>query len=421
MVIKSAFIRFKLFFVLTAIAGCAVIYLVGKKGITTVPSYAYFAGFAAVLFIIHYLSVSKALSDCRNCSDKLNLELEEDDIVHDPDEPVYSLIRKIQDLKGREKSLAGKYDEYRLKKDLYSRELDQLREKLESASLVSGALRNSRNDIDTIARSLAGFRDSYSEHEKGINSVAVKQVGSIEDLSEVIRALVDSIDKESEIASRAEKMSKEMSNTVRSGGEDITKTITLISEVEKLSLKINEIIAVIDNISEQTNLLAMNAAIEAAHAGDAGKGFSVVAGEIQKLSRETNQSSRKISELVKSVSQTVKIMTENAQNASTGLKAIMESVKRTESIVADITGAINEQSEGGNKIMSAAGSLYKSAAQMKETTDRNVNTINRFSEMLEKIMTVNTLLENDIEKLTSSIDSTREGINRLTGGDNTEA
>jgi len=246
-----------------------------------------------------------------------------------------------------------------------------------------------------------------------MSSAAGNQIDSITGLSDVIKNLIESISKESQIAHRAELISREMSETVKSGGEDITKTISLITEIENISHKIKEIIIVIDNISEQTNLLAMNAAIEAAHAGDAGKGFSVVAGEIQKLSKETNQSSRKISELVKNVSETIKVMISNAQNASGGLKAIMDSVTRTESIVADITGAINEQSEGSNKIMNAAGGLYKSAESMKNNAAMNADNKMNFSQALETLDSSGRNLEADINGFLENFDNAEKLLRNI--------
>ncbi len=274
-------------------------------------------------------------------------------------------------------------------------------------------IRDCRTDITAVLKSVRIIEKHYRDFELSFSDFINNQTGAAGSLNEVIRKLIISIEKEAEIAARAEQISLEMSNTVKSGGDDITKTISLISAVEQLSGKITEIIGVIDNITEQTNLLAMNAAIEAAHAGDAGKGFAVVAGEIQKLSKETSKSSRKISDLVKNVSDTIKDMISNAENASTGLKAIMKSVKRTESIVGDISGAINEQSEEGGQILHAANNLIKSTETIKSHSSRNDEVAARFPEAIEKIENYCGILDISIGKIVSNIDVSEDKINKL--------
>ncbi len=204
-----------------------------------------------------------------------------------------------------------------------------------------------------------------------------------------------------------------MTETVKSGGDDISKTIALISAVEQLSGQISEIIAVIDNITELTNLLAMNAAIEAAHAGDAGKGFAVVAGEIQKLSRETSKSSGKISDLVRNVSDTIKDMTSNAENASDGLKAIMDSVNRTGDIVKDITGAIMQQSEESNKVLTASNSIIKTADQIRHGMDRTKEVNDIFPAIIKKIEDCTGSIEQETELIITNLEDSENRIKSL--------
>ncbi|UTW69580.1 hypothetical protein KHA80_23095 [Anaerobacillus sp. HL2] len=100
----------------------------------------------------------------------------------------------------------------------------------------------------------------------------------------------------------AERGGRAIRETV-SGMRDINKRIT---ELSSKSVQIGEIIEVIDDIAEQTNLLALNAAIEAARAGEAGKGFAVVADEVRKLAERSGKATKEISELINSIQENTK-------------------------------------------------------------------------------------------------------------------
>ncbi|MDX9800654.1 MAG: methyl-accepting chemotaxis protein [Spirochaetia bacterium] len=415
MIFKNTYTRYKIIFFLVIITGTAALYYFRKLYIERDGLlFAFLVIYSLILSIIHFLSLNQADVHCRKCSDTLLLEfgstetVDDDVVVCDIIEPCSTLLMRIREQKELARELERKLSGSLAQVNNYGSEFKSILEEIKNKKNYVENIRKYHVEILNAAGMLENFKKKYQVFENYMSSAAVNQIESITGLSDVIKNLIASITKESQIAERAEKISHAMSETVKSGGEDITKTISLISDIEKISHKIKEIIIVIDNISEQTNLLAMNAAIEAAHAGDAGKGFSVVAGEIQKLSKETKQSSRKISDLVKNVSETIKIMILNAQNASGGLKAIMDSVTRTESIVSDITGAINEQSEESNKIMNAADVLYESAESMKSNTAMNVNNVMSFSKALDTLDSSGKNFEDDIKEILFTLDNTEK-------------
>ncbi|EKQ53624.1 MULTISPECIES: methyl-accepting chemotaxis protein [unclassified Clostridium] len=104
------------------------------------------------------------------------------------------------------------------------------------------------------------------------------------------------------------------------------ETSAIISELEKKSVKIGQIVNVIEGISEQTNLLALNASIESARAGEAGKGFAVVASEIGKLAEQSQEATKEIAEIISEVqnktNSAVSVMNENSREVDTGAKIV---------------------------------------------------------------------------------------------------
>ena len=120
-----------------------------------------------------------------------------------------------------------------------------------------------------------------------------------------------------------------------------------------------------ENIASQTNLLSMNAAIEAAHAGEAGKGFAVVAAEIRKLAESSSQQSKTISTVLKKIKTSIDKITHSTNNVLTRFEAIDGNIKTVADQEENIRNAMEEQSQGSKQILEAIGNLNDITRQVK--------------------------------------------------------
>jgi len=192
---------------------------------------------------------------------------------------------------------------------------------------------------------------------------------------------------------------KEASEVGRNGLQEVASDI---QEIAKESEGLLEINSVMENIASQTNLLSMNAAIEAAHAGEAGKGFAVVADEIRKLAESSSEQSKTIGTVLKKIAESIKKITDSTDNVLKKFEAIDSSVKIVAQQEENIRNAMEEQQEGSKQLLQSASGLNDANQQVKTGSN----------EMLEGSKEVIHESEN-LEKVTQEITG---GMNEMATG-----
>jgi methyl-accepting chemotaxis protein len=185
----------------------------------------------------------------------------------------------------------------------------------------------------------------------------------------------------------------------RTGLQDVAADIQEISRESEGLLEIN---SVMENIASQTNLLSMNAAIEAAHAGEAGKGFAVVADEIRKLAESSSEQSKTIGSVLKKIKDSIDKITQSTDNVLKKFEVIDGDIKTVAQQEDIIRSAMEEQGEGSKQILEAIGQLNGVTQQVKGGS----------LEMLEGSKEVISETKN-LEKMTQEITG---GMNEMAAG-----
>jgi methyl-accepting chemotaxis protein len=165
-----------------------------------------------------------------------------------------------------------------------------------------------------------------------------------------VRSLVLSIGAIASNSGVAADMANEATSAARSGFDALQKSITSISAIQTSSARVSEIVRVIGEIANQTNLLAFNAAIEAARAGQHGVGFSVVAGEVRKLAERSSVAAHEIAKLIDESVLQVGQGAEVSREAARSFEGILSSVNRTGSSVAEIARATESQRQMAHEV-----------------------------------------------------------------------
>jgi len=190
------------------------------------------------------------------------------------------------------------------------------------------------------------------------------------------------------------------------GREKQTLVSEKISQIQNLASNLNSANVVITQISSQTNLLAMNAAIEAAHAGAAGQGFSVVAEEIRKLSETSAVQTKSVNDLLKDIENSIKGIAESSVASSKAFDALGERIQALDSSILEIKDRISIQNSEGKKIeemmnilSEAANTISRGSGSMKEKNTILEEQICRLNESANQILTSSDASRENLQKM----------------------
>jgi methyl-accepting chemotaxis protein len=202
----------------------------------------------------------------------------------------------------------------------------------------------------------------------------------------------------------------EASEIGRGGLQEVSADIQEIARESEGLLEIN---SVMENIASQTNLLSMNAAIEAAHAGEAGKGFAVVADEIRKLAESSGEQSKTIGTVLKKIKSSIDKITVSTDNVLGKFEAIDGGIKTVSDQEANIRSAMEEQGEGSKQILEAVSALNGITGQVKGGSEEMLSGSREVIEESKTLGVVTEDITKGINEMASGADHINGAINRV--------
>ncbi|MDR0629931.1 MAG: methyl-accepting chemotaxis protein [Treponema sp.] len=318
---------------------------------------------------------------------------------------------------------------------------------------IKGLVLSIRKEADELSQTGADLASNMNETAASINEItaniqsiktqtgrqqaSVKGTGTImEQVLENIETLNSRIQKQSECVSQSSSAVEQMlaninsvtqtliknegnvtklakaSEVGRSGLQEVSGDI---QEIERESAGLLEINAVMENIASQTNLLSMNAAIEAAHAGEAGKGFAVVADEIRKLAESSSEQSKTISDVLKKIKGSIDKITASTAEVLRNFEAISDGVKTVTDQETTVRNAMEEQGIGSKAILESIERLNDITGEVKGSAQGMLGSSREVIEESKTLEQISTEIGDGMQEMASGAAQIDTAVHRVNG------
>ena len=271
-----------------------------------------------------------------------------------------------------------------------------------SMSNQSTAVEESEATINQISKTIESLNESIETQGVTI----VQSSSSIEEMVASIRSVSDILDKNNKTMQELLKASQDAKAIVQNA-------TTINKQVQDESEGLLEAADIIQNIASQTNLLAMNAAIEAAHAGDAGKGFAVVADEIRKLAEESSSQGQSISNVLKSVKDKISNIAEATLNVDSQFLNMQNFISELDNQERTIQNAMNEQASGGGQVLAAIKKLNDISEIVKSGSSEMLIASKEVSSEMSKLSDATHEINSNMDQMLSGTSQIGASVNEI--------
>ena len=260
-----------------------------------------------------------------------------------------------------------------------------------SIEQIAKSLNETLHRITVSADDVASGSVSVSDGAQILSKGALEQEAAIEELAVSIESLSDDVKANADDAQKMSLIVKEVGENIKISNEEMEQLVNAMADIRTSSAGIEQILKTIGEIARQTNLLSLNASIEAARAGLAGKGFAVVADEIRNLAAKSGEALQQTSELIENSFESVKRGTNIADETAKSLLAVVEGAK-------EISGSVDKISIASQNQKRALDELIKSIDLIAEVVQSNTNAVQESVSTSEKLSEQSKLLHRLINK-----------------------
>jgi methyl-accepting chemotaxis protein len=272
---------------------------------------------------------------------------------------------------------------------------DQVVNQSGSVSTTSSTMKQITDNIGELNEHIENQSSNISQSSSAIEEM-------IANISSVTQTLVQNVENVKHLASASEL-----------GHTSLEEVSTDIQEIAKESEGLLEITAVMENIASQTNLLSMNAAIEAAHAGESGKGFAVVADEIRKLAESSGEQSKTIAGVLKKIKSSIDKIMKSTDAVLDRFEVIDSGVKLVSRQEENIRSAMEEQQNGGQQVLDVISRLNDLTQRVRNSSTQMRTGSKKIISESESLGALTSEVSNGVTEISKGADQVNIAVNQV--------